>query len=61
MFIRHPNGDAECVVACISLELRGEVNVIHVYMVFRVMRFNESRGSSAQKAKWRVTYPKMKT
>lgn len=61
MFIRHPNGDAEHVVAHISLELRGEVNVIHIYMVFRVMRFNESRRASAHKAKWRITDPKMKT
>lgn len=42
MLIRHPNGDADLVVARISLELRGEVNVIHTYMIFRVTRFRES-------------------
>lgn len=61
MLIRHPNGDAEHVVAGISLELRGEVNVIHKYTVFRVMRFNESGRASAHKAKWRITGPKTKT
>lgn len=55
MFIRHPNGDTEYVVACMSLELRGEVNVLHIYMVFKVMRFSESGRSSSHMAKWRKT------
>lgn len=42
MLIRHPNGDAGLVVARISLELRGEVNAIRIYMIFRVMGFNGS-------------------
>lgn len=61
MLIRHSNRDAEHVIVHISLELRCEVNAIHIYMVFRVMRSNELRKASAHKAKWRITDPKMKT
>lgn len=39
------------VVACMSLECRGEGNVILIHMVLRVMRPNESRTSSVHEAK----------
>lgn len=39
------------VIACMSLECRGEGNVILMHMVFEVMRPNESRTSSAHETK----------
>lgn len=39
------------VVACMSLECRGEGNVILIHMVFKVMRPSESRTSLAHEAK----------
>lgn len=59
MLIRHPSVGCY-VVACMSLEPNGEANVIHIYMVFQVMRFNDSTRSSVHEAIERISDPRTK-